>query len=425
MDRILNRICSIGNHPVACLDENFRLRYVTGLASCLYALSKGSDVSRMFFSVWANSIVGNDVDSKGLWHEDIKAAVKAISIQRKGIKFFSMKYHFLFDVFYLLQDIHSGNKGGSTLETTRQYLEEKVCGWYTKRALQEVFDHFKSGTPCHGINKALSEHRELNESHCRQKEKRVLVVANVSAGKSTLINALIGCQLNRTKTTACTSRITEIHNKPSYDGLTIKTLKGTYRYYDDTEAVSSDAFISAALHFKSAMDSASICLIDTPGINNAEESEHRRITEEAINGGDYDAMIYVSNCQYFGTNDEHYILELLKKYVRKPIFFVLNQLDNFRQKDDSISKMLNDYVSDLVKMGFKAPKIFPVSAKAALLFKLAEAKMDEEDNEIKAMVERKFQKDYFDLPHYLGVGGTTHLLERTGITYLEKELFHL
>lgn len=425
MDRILNRIYSISNHPVACLDEKFRMRYVAGLASCLYALSKGSDVTKMFFSVWANSIVGSNVDAKGLWHEDIRAAVKAISIQRKGIKFFSMKYHFLFDVFYLLQDSHSGNGGGLTLEKKRQYLEEKVCGWYTKRALQEVFNHFKSETPCPGIDKALSEHREQNESHFRQKEKRVLVAANVSAGKSTLINSLVGCQLNRAKTTACTSRIAKIHNKPSDDGLTIKTPKGTYRYYDDTEAVSSDAFISAALHFKSAMDSASICLIDTPGINNAEEPEHRRITEEAIKGGDYDAVIYVSNSLYFGTNDEHYILGLLKKYVRKPIFFVLNQLDNFRQKEDSVSKMLNDYRSDLLKMGFKAPKIFPVSAKAALLFKLAEAKMDEDDNEVKSMLERRFRKDYFDLPSYLGIGNTTNLLERTGITYLENELLHL
>ena len=45
------------------------------------------------------------------------------------------------------------------------------------------------------------------------------MVANVSAGKSTLINALVGYRLNRIKTTACTDKLVYIHNKCSNDGI--------------------------------------------------------------------------------------------------------------------------------------------------------------------------------------------------------------
>ena len=43
MDKILNRICNIDNHPIAKMDEKFRIQYVEGLAACLYYISKGSD----------------------------------------------------------------------------------------------------------------------------------------------------------------------------------------------------------------------------------------------------------------------------------------------------------------------------------------------------------------------------------------------
>ena len=109
---------------------------------------------------------------------------------------------------------------------------------------------------------------------------------------------------------------------------------------------------------------------------------------------------------------------MLKKSTNKPIFFVLNQLDRFKKKEDSIEKMINDYKSDLKKIGFRHPQVFPVSAQAALMKKLSPDEMDEEDIEDKLLFERKFQQDYYNLPKYVG----EEYPDTTGIEMLEDKL---
>ena len=158
-----------------------------------------------------------------------------------------------------------------------------------------------------------------------------------------------------------------------------------------------------------------ICFIDTPGINNAEDSRHKQITEDVIKKGDYDAVMYVSNCQYFGTNDEHNLLKFLKANVKKPILFVLNQLDVFDPEEDSINKMLNEYKSDLKKFGFRDPEIIPVSAYASFLFRLDSSYLTKtEAIKQKNMIEL-FKDDYYNLPKYIGQGRSSEILDKTGI----------
>ena len=156
-----------------------------------------------------------------------------------------------------------------------------------------------------------------------------------------------------------------------------------------------------------------------------DDIKHRKVTEEALKSADYDAVIYVSNCQYFGTNDEHNLLQILKNHVKTPIIFVLNQLDRFKQKEDSIAKMVKDYSYDLRKIGFNSPTICPLSAQAALLFKLPDEKLDEEDKEDKEKWEIIFKKEYYDLPSYVGVRDSKTVLDKTGITNLENQLLNI
>ena len=85
--------------------------------------------------------------------------------------------------------------------------------------------------------------------------------------------------------------------------------------------------------------------------------------------------------------------------------------------------MLTDYKSDLIKMGFKSPIIIPISAKAALLFKLSETELDEDELFEKEIYERKFEKDYYNLLFKKGYKGND-LIERTGIRELERILMN-
>jgi len=252
--------------------------------------------------------------------------------------------------------------------------------------------------------------------------KRILVVANVSAGKSTLINALVGYRINRTKTTVCTNKLLTLRNKVNAeDGIFIEDKSGTRTNIADVEAVDSNDFVYGTFMFNSSLK-GDTCLIDTPGINNSEDLTHKEITENAIREDDYEAIIYVSNCQYFGTNDERYILTYLHRQVNKPIIFVLNQLDRFKQQNDSISKMMADYKSDLIQIGFANPIVIPVSSLAALMFKLPTTRLDEEDEYDRSQMEKKFSREYYDLPTYIGKGSHSYLLETTGIVALEEAI---
>lgn len=419
MDKILNRICSIGDHPITELEERFRLIYLKGLGACLYAISKNNPITKMFFIAWAQSILKEHREVASFWKEDLSAIKQAIAIQRKGFRFFSMKYSFFFDVFYHITDSIEDNK-----RETYQFLRGKICGWFTKGALEEVYAYYNNKEVPTKVVPELINHRNKNREYLVQSLKKVLVVANVSAGKSTLINALVGHSLNKVQTTACTNKIVKLYNKRDSDGVTIKKANNTYEYYSDLANVDSDLFLEAAFPFNSLLTDKNICLVDTPGLNNATELDHRTITEEAIKRDDYDMVIYVSNAKYFATTDEKDILLHLYQKVNKPILFVLNQLDQFKQKDDSIAKMLEDYREILLKIGFNQPIIIPISAKAASLFKQENSVLDEDDIFEKELLQKKFEKDYYNLAAYTNSSDHTSFLGRTGIMALETLLMN-
>lgn len=420
MDKILNRIYSIEQHPISTLGKDFRIKYVKGLGACLYVLSQNSPITKILYWAWANSILCNSSNLYDYWSNDICTAKSAISFQRKGFSFFSMKYSFIYDVFYLLENSLIPEYKSCN---TYYFLKENLCGFFTKKALENVYKHFSSeGGTCKGIDESLIEHRRRNNTILSQKEKKILVVANVSAGKSTLINSLVGYRINRTKTTICTDRLVMLHNKIGNDGFTLKEIDKSYRYCRNICEVNSDHVVEAAFPFNSSLSTERICFIDTPGMNNANDSNHRKITEEAIIKGNYDAVMYVSNSMYLGTDDEYNLLKLLKTKVRKPILFVLNQLDNFIPEEDSIAKMLNNYKSDLIKLGFNKPTIVPVSAYASYLFRTDASLLTKIEMRKLEMFNEVFEYDYYDLPVYINEQSSKDKLSMTGIISLENKL---
>lgn len=420
MDKILNRICSIENHPISTLGKDFRIKYVKGLGACLYVLSQNSPITKMLYCAWANSIICDISNLHDYWANDLNVAKSAISFQLKGFSFFSMKYSFIYDVFYIMEQSFLP---GYNSFNTYSFLKEKLCGFFTKKALENVYKHFCSERNVHkGIKESLIEHRRQNNIIFSQKEKKILVVANVSAGKSTLINALVGYRINKTKTTACTDRLVTLHNKITNDGFTLKETNGSYRYCRNICEVNNEYVMEAAFPFNSSLAKERICFVDTPGINNAYESKHRKITEDAVLKGDYDAVMYVSNSKYFGTNDEHKLLKMLKAKVKTPILFVLNQLDNFVPEEDSILKMVNDYKSDLIKFGFKKPIIVPVSAYASFLFRKETSLLSKIEMRKLEMLNEVFECDYYDLPMYINEQSSKDKLSMTGIISLENKL---
>lgn len=249
--------------------------------------------------------------------------------------------------------------------------------------------------------------------------KKLLVVANMSAGKSTLINALIGYRLNKVKTTVCTSRICRIYNKTHKEGGIIYYNGTTYSYSPWIESVSSDSFTCAAIHFNSLLSNSNICVIDTPGYNNVDNPDHRKTTENIIRSNNYDGILYVANAQYMGTSDEAELLEFIKRNSQTPVVFAINQLDRMKPSEDSIDDMLNDFKKHLKSLKFLNPTVVPVSAKAALFFKLGNTLLDEDDSVDYDIFKRKFSKDYYDFQLLSNNEKSNSILEATGINQLE------
>ena len=372
----------------------------------------------MIFQQWGYSIIGYDVSQ---WFQPGKKSYisKALSLKRVGLKFFRVKYQFYFDCFYLS-------------EAYNRYLSNKVyerllhigCSMFTKTALKETHSFFVNKGRTLKVEDVLIRHRNININFVNKNRCIILVVATVSAGKSTLINALVGHPFNEMNTGVCTYRVCKIHNKPIPDGITIKE-NGELYYDDDSSFYSSDDATEVALNFNSTLSTEKVCLIDTPGVNNARDTHHLETTCDAIRNGRYDCVIFISNGQYNGTNDERKLLEYLFDCCHrdKPVLFVLNQLDRFKKKEDDIYKMINNYRHELLSVGFSAPMIFPISAQYAYLLR-QESSLDDDEKLELYYLRKRFSDNYYDLQSYVGARSVDEL-QKSGIINLEKYIIKL
>jgi len=246
----------------------------------------------------------------------------------------------------------------------------------------------------------------INQEFTSQQVMRVMVTANMSAGKSTLINALIGKPITRTSQEACTADLCYLYSKPFEDNrihlaASQLNLNATY---NDLLSVGRESVSGVASYFRaSGPPQRRICLIDTPGVNSALNSSHGKLTRKAIVEENYDKLIYVLNASLLGTDDEIKHLKYVYENVpNEKIVFVLNKLDCFKSIDDSISSSIDDVKADLVKIGFKNPVICPISAYFSLLLKMKQnnEELSEDEQDIFNLYVKKFSKSEYDLSIY-------------------------
>lgn len=118
MDKIINRVCSISNHPVSIMDDRRRITYVRCLGSMLYKLSRDAffmdrpikmPIAKMFYTTWARSIIGDNgnINIENFWKYDKASTWKDLRTLKKAFRFFwmvkkdySFLYMLFFDIFY-------------------------------------------------------------------------------------------------------------------------------------------------------------------------------------------------------------------------------------------------------------------------------------------------------------------------------------
>jgi GTPase SAR1 family protein len=236
---------------------------------------------------------------------------------------------------------------------------------------------------------------------------RFIVTGNVSSGKSTLINALVGKSVMRTSQEACTASLCYILLiKPFYDN-TVHLLGSPLNLEVNCEDIARHEKIEFSYIplFYRLLTSRQygVCLIDTPGVNSAINHEHGKLTRIALKEEKYDFLIYVFNANRLGTDEEFRHLKFVAGNVPKDkVIFVVNKLDDFNKKDDSIESSVEGVRSDLLSFGYENPVICPLSAYFALLIKLklnGETLTADEEDEFN-MYARKFAKPEYDLSQY-------------------------
>lgn len=212
----------------------------------------------------------------------------------------------------------------------------------------------------------------------------VNVIATMSSGKSTLINALLGNKLMPSKNEACTATITEILDVDNphfsavvYDGdngmiqevpeLTLEIM-GELNDDENVHRISAEGDIP----FLDSKSTA-LMLVDTPGPNNAQNQAHKNTTYRAINSDSNNLILYVLNGTQLSTNDDavllHYVADQIKKggkQVRDRFLFVINKMDQFNPEEEDIGKAVLSAKRYLATYGIEDPQIFPCSAFTAL-----------------------------------------------------------
>lgn len=249
-----------------------------------------------------------------------------------------------------------------------------------------------------------------NEAFLREPVRRIAFTANMSAGKSTLVNALVGKKVNRSQSMACTAKLHYIYNKSAEDGFSAEddnllNLDADYTTLMEDDEGNTKLEIIVSTYFRLMFDRGTrLCLIDTPGVNSAMDQTHKEITDTVISGGAFDRLVYVINADgNIATDDEHrYMSQLRESVKRVPVLFVVNKLDAFRAGEDSISESLDKIRQDVEGLGFENAAVCPVSAYAGYLAKRAlfDGGLEEDEQDDLDTKRRMFKREAYDLSEY-------------------------
>ncbi|CAM5209411.1 dynamin family protein [Alishewanella longhuensis] len=289
--------------------------------------------------------------------------------------------------------IDAFNKNNPTLNIVAEYdtvhlaVEDRLSK--LKQLFEDAqsgpFDEFRSPEMHAAFEKALAPGFEVN------------VLATMSAGKSTVINAMLGQELMPAKNEACTATIAKItdyddmdhfelrrfnHQKELIiDWVTPEDFKATSELIDqwNSDPKTSVIEIKGDIPAIDERDGVQIVLVDTPGPNNSRDAEHRATTTRAIRDTQPSMVLYILNATQLSTDDDKGLLNLIRdamqsggREAQDRFIFVANKIDNFDpEKGESISRAIKNVKTYLAENGITNPIVIPASAELAKLVRMS------------------------------------------------------
>ena len=277
-------------------------------------------------------------------------------------------------------------------------------------AIDEIFDKIQAGP----FDELKQPDVVKAFDMAKSSDFEVNVVATMSAGKSTLINALLRQKLMPAKQEACTATITEIKDNDAdhfmakaYDSKGNLIQIHPELSLDIMDSLNSDPEVSK-IHVEGNIpfvtsEDVSLVLVDTPGPNNSRDPEHKAATYRMLSESSKTVILYILNATQLAVNDDSNLLSHVAdsmkvggKQSRDRYIFVLNKLDDFKKDEDSVEAAIKKARDHLRDNGIENANIYPASALTALNIRtiLAESDDDNDDEvyEAKGKV-RKFNKN--------------------------------
>ncbi|WP_404354098.1 dynamin family protein [Exiguobacterium aurantiacum] len=267
---------------------------------------------------------------------------------------------------------------------------------HMEQRIEELFHEIVRGP----IEELKTEDLKSTFEQALNDEFEITVVATMSAGKSTLINALLQQKIMPSSQEACTATISRIKDidQPTFTAIPHPTFGEPLESIEDvsleemTRLNSDESILMIELHgdipFTDAKET-SLVLIDTPGPNNSRDENHLKMTYKNLSESSKTLVLYILNATQLGVDDDSKLLDMVAesmkvggKQSKDRYLFVVNKLDQFRKGEDDVEVSLNKVRKYLANRGIHDPNIFPAAALPALDIRQLMNQADEVDEDL-------------------------------------------
>ena len=263
------------DHPVLREKKGFKECYINALEHFVQKYSSDNIWSFKVLDLYKNNILENLDDYN---YGDFYNCKCVWSNKFRFFEIYTFRYILVVDVLFVVS-LYDKNKVDNILK--------EFSLIYNKSSMEKVIQlidymyGFNDMNPNLKYTESLLKGWVENKKFLYEKPKKILLSANMSAGKSTLVNALIGKKISKTKNDACTAKLHIIKNKPFEDNFTYEldydlNLNADCDVLMDDNEQNKTKEIYVGTFFRTVGNEyKNVCLIDSPGVNSYFNDNHK------------------------------------------------------------------------------------------------------------------------------------------------------